>query len=132
MHGQRHHQIGEVAERLGLSLRTIRYYEEVGLVTPSGRTDGGFRLYTEEDIALLETVKALKPIGMSLEAMQELLDAARRGAAAGGPAGVEARFAELLDLAHRACLDLERRAEEARRVLAGLELEFRGAGSAAR
>lgn len=117
-----------------MSLRTIRYYEEVGLVTPSGRTDGGFRLYTAEDIARLETVKALKPIGMSLEALQELLDSAHRvdGATTGGPAAVEARFAELVARAHQACLDLERRAEEARRALVGLELQFRGARSAAR
>lgn len=42
-------QIGEVAERIGLSLRTIRYYEEVGLVVPSVRSQGGFRLYTEPE-----------------------------------------------------------------------------------
>ena len=43
-------QIGEVAERTGLSLRTIRYYEEVGLAVPSARSQGGFRLYTEPDV----------------------------------------------------------------------------------
>lgn len=57
-----HRQIGEVAERTGLSLRTIRYYEEVGLITPSARSQGGFRLYTEEDIARLGVVKAMKPL----------------------------------------------------------------------
>src|SRR5690348_10590123 len=44
-------QIGEVADRIGLSLRTIRYYEEVGLITPSARSPGGFRLYTEDDVS---------------------------------------------------------------------------------
>lgn len=67
-------QIGEVAERTGLSLRTIRYYGEVGLVTPSSRTEGGFRLYTEDDVARLELVKAMKPLGYSLEEMGEVLD----------------------------------------------------------
>jgi len=69
-----HFQIGEVAESLGLSLRTIRYYEEIGLVTPSGRTEGGFRLYTDADIERLRLVKALKPVGMSLETLGELIE----------------------------------------------------------
>ncbi|HAX81452.1 MAG TPA: MerR family transcriptional regulator [Actinobacteria bacterium] len=60
-------QIGEVAERVGLSIRTIRYYEEIELVVPSGRTEGGFRLYGEDDIRRLELAKALKPTGLSLE-----------------------------------------------------------------
>lgn len=42
--------IGEVATRTGLSLRSLRRWEEVGLLTPSGRTDGGFRLYSETDV----------------------------------------------------------------------------------
>ena len=66
-------QIGEVAERIGLSLRTIRYYEEVGLVTPSARTQGGFRLYTEHDASRLQLVKDMKPLGFSLDEMRDLL-----------------------------------------------------------
>jgi DNA-binding transcriptional MerR regulator len=66
-------QIGEVASRTGLSLRTIRYYEEVGLVVPSSRTAGGFRLYTEADVARLGLVKRMKPLDFSLEEMRELL-----------------------------------------------------------
>lgn len=66
-------QIGDVAERTGLSLRTIRYYEEAGLVTPSQRTTGGFRLYTENDIERLELIKQMKPLGFSLEEMRDLL-----------------------------------------------------------
>ena len=79
-----HHQIGAVAERLDLSLRTIRYYEEIGLVTPSGRTEGGFRLYTDADVERLRLVKALKPVGMSLDMLGELtecVDVLRDGAA---------------------------------------------------
>ena len=66
-------QIGEVAERIGLSLRTIRYYEEVGLVTPSARSQGGFRLYTERDAGRLQLVKDMKPLGFSLDEMRDLL-----------------------------------------------------------
>lgn len=73
--GLNHKQIGEVAERTGLSLRTIRYYEEVGLVIPSARSHGGFRLYTESDIARLMLVKRMKPLDFSLEEMRDLLTA---------------------------------------------------------
>jgi len=71
--GLNHMQIGEVAEQTGLSLRTIRYYEEVGLVTPSSRTIGGFRLYTETDVARLRLVKRMKPLEFSLEEMKGVL-----------------------------------------------------------
>ena len=76
--GLNHKQIGEVAERTGLSLRTIRYYEEVGLVTPSTRSQGGFRLYSETDVARLELIKRMKPLDFSLEEMRELLTALDR------------------------------------------------------
>ena len=66
-------QIGEVAERIGLSLRTIRYYEEVGLAVPSARSQGGFRLYAEADVDRLRVIMQMKPLGFSLEEMRELL-----------------------------------------------------------
>jgi len=66
-------QIGEVAERTGLSLRTIRYYEEDGLVVPSARSQGGFRLYTDDDVDRLRVVKRMKPLDFSLEQMRDLL-----------------------------------------------------------
>ena len=65
--------IGRVAERVGLSLRTIRYYDEIGLVTPSGRTVGGFRLYSPSDVERLLLIKRMKPLGYSLEEMADLL-----------------------------------------------------------
>ena len=67
-------QIGEVAERAGLSLRTVRYYEEVGLVVPSARTSGGFRLYSGRDVERLLLVKRMKGLRLSLEEMRELAD----------------------------------------------------------
>jgi DNA-binding transcriptional MerR regulator len=79
-------QIGEVAERVGLSLRTVRYYEEVGLVTPSARSEGGFRLYSEDDVQRLLVVKRMKPLGLSLEEMRELLEVLDRSAR---PEGLE-------------------------------------------
>lgn len=67
--------IGEVAERVGLSLRTVRYYEEQGLIAPEGRTEGGFRLYTDEHVDRLLLIKHMKPLGFSIQEMRELLDA---------------------------------------------------------
>ncbi len=68
------HQIGEVVEAVELSLRTIRHYDEVGLVPPSGRSRGGFRLYTDDDIERLRLVKHMKPLGFTLQEMRDLLD----------------------------------------------------------
>ncbi|TDC67475.1 MerR family transcriptional regulator [Actinomadura sp. GC306] len=70
----RHMQIGEVADRTGLSLRTIRHYEEVGLALPTARSQGGFRLYTEDAVARLLVIKRMKPLGFTLEEMRDLLD----------------------------------------------------------
>ncbi len=65
--------IGRVADITGLSLRTIRYYEEIGLVTPSGRSAGGFRQYGEEDVDRLLLIKRMKPLGYPLDEMAKLL-----------------------------------------------------------
>jgi MerR family copper efflux transcriptional regulator len=65
--------IGELADRAGMSLRTIRHYDDVGLLKPSGRTEGGFRLYTEDDLVRLLLIRRMKPLGYTLEQMGELL-----------------------------------------------------------
>ncbi|WP_435286528.1 MerR family transcriptional regulator [Streptomyces bacillaris] len=74
----KHMQIGEVAAQTELSLRTIRHYEETGLVIPSARSQGGFRLYTETDVARLMVIRRMKPLGFTLEQMRDLLDATDR------------------------------------------------------
>ncbi|MFD3775329.1 MerR family transcriptional regulator [Streptomyces sp. NPDC058612] len=71
----KHMQIGEVAARTELSLRTIRHYEETGLVVPSARSQGGFRLYTETDVQRLMVIRRMKPLGFTLDQMRDLLDA---------------------------------------------------------
>lgn len=70
-----HLQIGEVATRTELSVKTIRHYDEVGLVTPSARSVGGFRLYTVSDIDRLLAIRRMKPLGFTLEEMREMLQA---------------------------------------------------------
>jgi DNA-binding transcriptional MerR regulator len=67
--------IGEVAARLGVSLRTIRYYEELGLLKPKGRTEGRFRLYTEAEVTRLQAIQTLKSLGYSLTDITDLMRA---------------------------------------------------------
>ena len=80
-------QIGEVASRTGLSLRTIRYYEEVGLIGPTTRSPGGFRLYTDTDVARLEVIMQMKPLDFGVEDMRDLLGLLDDLAADGGTVG---------------------------------------------
>jgi DNA-binding transcriptional MerR regulator len=67
-------QIGEVAEMLGITTRTIRYYEEFGIMAPPQRLEGGNRVYAKEDILRLKFILKLKELGISLKEMQELSD----------------------------------------------------------
>jgi DNA-binding transcriptional MerR regulator len=66
-------RVGAVAERLGVSPRTIKYYEELGLVQPEARSPGGFRLYGGEEVERLERILRMKGIGYSLATIRELL-----------------------------------------------------------
>ncbi len=75
MSSQDHLQIGEVATRTELSIKTIRHYDEVGLVAPSARSSGGFRLYTADDVNRLLAIRRMKPLGFALDEMRRLLDA---------------------------------------------------------
>ena len=67
-------QIGEVAERVGLSLRSVRHYEELGLLPPAERSPGGFRLYDDAAVQRLLVIMQMKPLEFTLEQMRELLD----------------------------------------------------------
>ncbi len=67
-------RIGDTAARFGVSARTLRYYEELGLLVPSGRTAGGERRYLPDDVALLERILQLKDVlGMNLEEIRDFL-----------------------------------------------------------
>lgn len=65
---------GQVAEKLGVSIRTIRYYDQIGLVTPGKKEAGGRRLYTEEDLLRLEKISLLKSLSLPLDDIRHLLD----------------------------------------------------------
>ena len=80
---ERSYRIGEVAERVGVTTRTIRYYEELGLLgTAAARTKGAHRLYSEADIARLEELIRLRELlGLSLEELVALAEAEEARAA---------------------------------------------------
>jgi len=65
-------QIGEVAKKLGITTRTIRYYEEIGLMGPPERLGGGARMYSRADVLRLKFILKLKELGITLREMQEL------------------------------------------------------------
>jgi DNA-binding transcriptional MerR regulator len=73
---QSYYTIEQVATRTGLTKRTLRYYEEVGLLPPTGRTEGNYRRYSESDVERLERIKELRDLlGFSLGEIRELLRA---------------------------------------------------------
>ncbi len=70
------YRIEEVAARTGFTKRTLRYYEEMGLVTPAGRSEGNYRLYSEEDVARLRRIRRLKDVlGVPLSAIKRMAQA---------------------------------------------------------
>ncbi len=70
--------VKEIAERVGLPSRTVRYYDRIGLVCPD-RTSAGYRLYGPEEEGKLRFVRQAKALGFSLDDIQHLIEAAERG-----------------------------------------------------
>lgn len=66
-------RIGELAEQAGVTPRTIRYYEDLGLLGPSEREGHGFRYYTEAELIRLKKIDVLKQLGLCLEEIGEVL-----------------------------------------------------------
>jgi DNA-binding transcriptional MerR regulator len=92
-------RIQAVAEQVGLTARSIRYYEEIGLVKPAARSDGAYRLYDADDVARLQFIKALRDeTGFSLAEIGQLLEdeTARQS--------IGARFRATTDVAEREAL----------------------------
>jgi DNA-binding transcriptional MerR regulator len=122
-------QIGEVADRTGLSLRTIRHYEEVGLALPTARSQGGFRLYTEGDVARLLVIKRMKPLDFTLEEMRDLLtilDQLRSGDTDGTTrADLAKRLAVYRSLVEERCDKMRNRLADAEQFSSELSAELR-------
>ncbi len=113
-------QIGDVATETSLSIKTIRHYDEVGLVSPSARSTGGFRLYTSADVDRLLAIRRMKPLGFTLDDMRRLLDAeetiAHPDSVPDDITHAREVLAEFHDRAERACTTLARNLEYAREL----------------
>ncbi|MDR0270816.1 MerR family transcriptional regulator [Paenibacillus sp.] len=66
-------QVGELANLTGLTVRTLRYYDQIGLFSPSGYSNSGYRLYIESDLSRLQQILALKDLGLSLDEIKSIL-----------------------------------------------------------
>jgi MerR family copper efflux transcriptional regulator len=111
--------IGELAERTGLSLRTIRHYDDVGLLPATARTDGGFRVYSEDDFERLMVIKQMKPLGFSLEEMADILELfSQQDAEAAG--GRQAKLAAYLEKATNERAKMARNLAQADELIARL------------
>jgi DNA-binding transcriptional MerR regulator len=76
-------KIGELAKRFGLNVRTLRYYEVLGLLPAPARSESGYRLYSEADVRRLGFVLQAKRIGFTLEEIQQIMRLGAHGAACG-------------------------------------------------
>ncbi len=70
-------KVGEVAKRAGVSTRTVRYYEEMGLIEPAARSRGGFRLYSGDDLKRLRVIEELKLLEFTLADIRSFLQLRR-------------------------------------------------------
>jgi DNA-binding transcriptional MerR regulator len=70
---RQHWKVGDLAKLTGLTIRTLRFYDQIGLFSPSGHSDSGHRLYNEADIRRLQQIMALKDLGLSLDEIQTTL-----------------------------------------------------------
>lgn len=71
--------IGELARRIGIPTKTIRYYEAIGILLKPARTPVGYRVYGEDAVARLDFVKKAKELGLTLVDIREILDVRDRG-----------------------------------------------------
>jgi MerR family transcriptional regulator, thiopeptide resistance regulator len=67
-------KVGDLAGRTGLSVRTLHHYDEIGLLSPAGRTGSGHRLYCAEDVLRLQRIRSLRALGFGLEEIREFLE----------------------------------------------------------
>ena len=108
-------KIGRFARLLNVTPRTIRYYETLGLLKPSGRTEGGFRLYSSREALFLVAVFAFKEIGLSLGQIRRL---SRKG---GRSLPVKILFGEVLAELDRLKDDLDRKIDSLSRFRGEIE-----------
>jgi MerR family copper efflux transcriptional regulator len=106
-------RIGELAERLNLNPRTLRYYESIGLITEPDRTESGYRDYSEDDLERVRFVKSAQRLGLSLDEIKEILAFRDRG---------ELPCDYVLSVIEREAEDLNRRIREMRKLRDDLKI----------
>lgn len=72
--------VGAAAEAAGVSAKAVRLWESKGLLPPAERTEAGYRLFTDEDVAVLRFIRQAKALGLSLIEIKDILDLQRHGA----------------------------------------------------
>lgn len=98
-----HRKIGDVAHAAGLPSKTVRYYADIGLVTPLERSETGYRLYGPKELDQLRFVRRARSLGFSIEACRELLDLYRDGTRSS---------ADVKELARRRLLEIDAKLTE--------------------
>ena len=106
--------IGQLAELAGVPRKTIRYYEEVGVLPPPGRSDAGYRLYSDIDVRRVELVRRARALDMGLADMRELVEWASTGSCN----DFQERFQEVL---HRKLEDVDLRIADLEHLKQDLE-----------
>ena len=66
-------KVGDLARRTGLTVRTLHHYDEIGLLKPSGRSEAGYRLYSQADVQRLHAIQTMRQMGLALSDIAELL-----------------------------------------------------------
>lgn len=103
---KRSHRVSEVARIAGVSVRALHHYDALGLLKPSGRTEAGYRLYTEDDLLRLQQILIQRELGFPLEKIRRWLD--------------DPEF-DRIDALRRQRRELERRADRARQMLQSID-----------
>jgi MerR family transcriptional regulator, copper efflux regulator len=96
-------RIGELAEQTGISTKAIRYYEQIGILTPPARTPSGYRTYDPSALGRLEFVRAAQAVGLTLGEIRQVIAFRDNG---------QAPCAHVTDLLQRHAADLDRRIRE--------------------
>ena len=73
-------KVGDLARRTGLTVRTLHHYDEVGLLKPSGRSDAGYRLYSQADVQRLHGIQTMRQMGLVIKAVNARVAGRAEGA----------------------------------------------------
>src|SRR5437870_3565242 len=106
MHGENLIKVGDLARRCGVSVRTLHFYEQAGLLEPSRQLSSGHRVYSSRDVVRLQQIVSLKQIGMSLGEIKEHLSQPQWSASKVLRLQIR-RLRERIDREHRLCSRLE-------------------------